>query len=67
MELVIKTMEENFNYKLNPEQKALIVKSIQKVAENSQKITMLDCFEEWNKYPTLDYWNAYVQKYLLLT
>ena len=30
-----------------------------------QEITMLDCFEEWNKYPLLDYWNAYVQKYFL--
>ena len=66
MELVIKTMEESFNYKLNPEQKALVVKSIHQLAENNQKITMLDCFEEWNKYCILDNWNAYVQKYFLL-
>lgn len=40
MELVIKTMSKIFNYQLNPEQKALVVKSIQKVAENSQVMTI---------------------------
>ncbi len=65
-EFIIKIMEEIFNYKLNPEQKALVIQSIHKAAENNQPITMLDCFQEWNKYPVLDYWNAYVQKYLLL-
>lgn len=65
MEFVIKTMSKIFNYELNPEQKALVVKSIHKVAENSQVMTMLDCYEEWNNYPTLDDWNAYTQKYFL--
>ena len=65
MELVIKTMEEDFNYKLNSEQKDLVVKSIQKVAGNNRQITMLDCFQEWNKYYVLDNWNAYVEKYFL--
>ena len=65
LELIIKTMEKSFDYKLNPEQKALVIQSIHKAAENNQPITMLDCFQEWNKYPVLDYWNAYVQKYFL--
>ena len=65
VELIIKKMEEIFNYKLNPEQKALVIQSIHKAAENNQEITMLNCFQEWNKYPVLDYWNAYVQKYFL--
>ncbi len=60
-------MEETFNYKLNPEQKALVVESIRKAAESNQKITMLDCFEEGNKYPVLDYCHAYVQKYFLFS
>ena len=62
---VIKTMSTIFNYELNPEQKALVTQSIQRVAENNQEITMLDCFEEGNKYPILDNWNAYIQKYFL--
>ncbi len=66
MELVIKTMEEDFNYKLNSEQKDLVVKSIQKVAGNNRQITMLDCFQEWNKYYVLDNWNAYVEKYFFV-
>lgn len=63
--LVIEVMDKSFNYQLNPEQKALVVKSIQKIAENNQEITILDCFEEWNKHCILDNWNAYVQKYFL--
>lgn len=39
---------------------------LERVTENNQAITILDCYEEWNKHCVLDNWNAYVQKYFLL-
>ncbi len=65
LEFVIKTMENIFDYELSLVQKNLVLSSMQELLLNQEEVTMLDCYQEWYKYSTLDNWSANVKKYFL--